>query len=245
MTVQALFVDPSGIYPKLLGMENCWDEARDARCYEGSDPVVAHPPCHLWVNLAAVNYTRATVTCSECDGDGGYKGGRCERCGGTGRREPNRKIVLPAWYPEGSDSGMFESALSSVRCWGGVLEHPAESHAWERFGLAKPDPEFRGWTASEHGRLSSSWREFSTEVWQSAYGHAARKRTWLLYCGGPLPFALDWRREPGTHQIGWFDRKKPTLGKRAASATPKAFAGELIRLAEWSRGWVTTDMKKR
>ena len=31
MSVAALFVDPNGPYPELLGEELCWDEARDAR----------------------------------------------------------------------------------------------------------------------------------------------------------------------------------------------------------------------
>jgi len=68
------------------------------------------------------------------------------------------------------------------------------------------------------------------EVWQSAYGHKARKRTWLYYVG-PRPFELNWRREPGSHQVGWFDRIKPTLGKREASATPRPFAEALVKLA--------------
>jgi hypothetical protein len=49
------------------------------------------------------------------------------------------------------------------------------------------------------------------------------------------PFGLDWRREPGTAQVGWFDRKKPTVGKKEASATPRAFAEALVALAERSR----------
>ena len=59
MTVAALFVDASshGIYPRLLGTQ-CWGEAQDARIYRGPDPVVAHPPCQLWVNMAAVNWKR-------------------------------------------------------------------------------------------------------------------------------------------------------------------------------------------
>lgn len=78
--------------------------------------------------------------------------------------------------------------------------------------------------------------EYTCELFQSAYGHKAAKRTFLLYCGRQPPFELNWERVPGTHQIGWFDRIKPTVGKKEASRTPVAFAEELIRLAEWSRG---------
>lgn len=210
--VQALFVDtehPEAIYPRLLGPERCWGELRDARGYPGPDPVVAHPPCQLWVNYAAVNWKR-------------YRRQR------------------PAWYPGGTDEGCFESALMSVRTYGGVLEHPASSHAWAAYGLNPPnDTSYPGWApCSIYGhRTDGGWAySWVCEVWQSAYGHPARKRTWLLYCGKRPPFELNWARNPGTHQVGWFDRNKPTLSKRAASATPPTFAEELMRLAEWSRG---------
>jgi hypothetical protein len=48
MGVAALYIDPLGPYPKLLGPKMCWDEARDARTYAGPWPVVAHPPCGPW-----------------------------------------------------------------------------------------------------------------------------------------------------------------------------------------------------
>lgn len=46
--VAALYIDPRGPYPKLLGSEFCWDEERDARKYAGPWPVIAHPPCGPW-----------------------------------------------------------------------------------------------------------------------------------------------------------------------------------------------------
>jgi hypothetical protein len=68
-------------------------------------------------------------------------------------------------------------------------------------------------------------------VWQSAYGHKARKRTWLYYVGDNRPAELDWSRNPGTAQCGWFDRIKPTLSKKEASRTPIAFRDALVNLA--------------
>lgn len=77
---------------------------------------------------------------------------------------------------------------------------------------------------------------WTAEVWQSAYGHKARKRTWLVFCGSTSPFDMRWNREAGTHQIGGADGRgkagnKPTLSGKAASATPKAFRDELLALA--------------
>lgn len=45
--VAALFVATGGVYFGLPGVDP-WDEARDARQYLGTDPVVAHPPCERW-----------------------------------------------------------------------------------------------------------------------------------------------------------------------------------------------------
>jgi hypothetical protein len=196
--IAALFVDNSGCYIGLPDVDP-WDKKRDARKYDGPHPVVAHPPCQLWVNFAALNFAR-------------YGG------------DHNRP---------GNDGGCFRSALRSVRHWGGVLEHPAGSNAWPFYGLLAPSRK-GGWTRSAFtGRDGMS--EWVCEVWQSAYGHKARKRTWLLYVGQVEPTDPSWEQRPGTSQVGWFDRIKPTLSKKEAMATPVTFRDTLIELARGAR----------
>lgn len=60
MSVTALYIDPTGPYPALLGPENCWDEERDARKFFSSTvtPVIAHPPCGRWCAMARLNERR-------------------------------------------------------------------------------------------------------------------------------------------------------------------------------------------
>lgn len=127
-----------------------------------------------------------------------------------------------------NDGGCFAAALAAVNCWGGVLEHPAFSRAWEIYNI-EPPPRI-GW-----GESGAGW---VCEVWQSAYGHKARKRTWLYY-RGEEPYDLNWSRPDGTHQVGFQDqrgkeRNKPTLRPVEANATPVAFRDELLRLARHS-----------
>jgi hypothetical protein len=126
----------------------------------------------------------------------------------------------------GNDGGCFEAALAAVRTWGGVLEHPAMSRAFARYGLAKPTA--LGWQRCTDG----GW---VCEVWQSAYGHRANKATWL-YAFGATPPELNWARPIGTHQVGFHDqrgkdRNKPTLPKKEASATPIEFRDALLSIA--------------
>jgi len=51
-TVAALYVETDGAYYGLPGVDP-WNEARDARLYQGPYPVVAHPPCQRWGKLWA------------------------------------------------------------------------------------------------------------------------------------------------------------------------------------------------
>src|ERR1700682_2921974 len=84
--VTALFVDPRGPYPGLLGADACWDESRDARSYSGPTPVVAPPPCQLWTNFARVNFKRYGGEHTRPGNDGGCFASALaavRRCGGV------------------------------------------------------------------------------------------------------------------------------------------------------------------
>lgn len=111
----------------------------------------------------------------------------CERWGRYWGGGPSAKTPRKL----GDDGGCFESALSSVRRWGGVLEHPEASHAWRVFSLPIPQRN-GGWQAG----IDGGW---SCCVEQVAYGHPARKATWLYSYGCELP-SLRWGRARGVFQ---------------------------------------------
>lgn len=97
------------------------------------------------------------------------------------KRTGQRKI-------KGDDGGCFASALASVRHYGGVLEHPCDSHAWTHFGLNKP-PRTGGWIKADG---LGGW---TCCVEQGRYRHYARKPTWLLVYHCELQ-ELDWGKSP-------------------------------------------------
>lgn len=87
----------------------------------------------------------------------------------------------PHQFKLGADDGCFAAALAAVQRWGGVLEHPQDSHAWRHFGIAAP-PRDGGWISA--GLLVGGW---TCCVSQGRYGHMAGKPTWLYACGVDLP----------------------------------------------------------
>jgi hypothetical protein len=198
--IAALFVETGGCYFGLPDVDP-WDEARDARLYDGPHPVVAHPPCQRW--------------------------GRFWH-GST--RKPHQ-------YQLGDDDGCFEAALAAVRKWGGILEHPADSHAWKRFALNRPERGKRWRTADIFGGSTCY-------VEQGHYGHASRKPTWLYAFGVALP-TLEWSRGDQRIPQWMIDRygyeKARRIGvvamvggkdkTRIRNATPEPFRDLLLNIA--------------
>lgn len=140
----------------------------------------------------------------------------------------------------GDDGGCFEAALRAVRTYGGVLEHPMHSKAWDFFGLRKP-PRDGGWVrADEHG--------FTCCVEQGRYGHWARKPTWLyavrcdlpeLEWGHSEPRFPDWAVEryglQKCKRMGEMSFRGGGVDSRARNATPEPFRDILLALARGGR----------
>lgn len=157
----------------------------------------------------------------------------CERWGRYWSGGPSARVRRTL----GDDGGCFAAALAAVRTWGGVLEHPEASHAWRAFGLIAP-LRGGGWSVADD---RGGW---TCCVEQGAYGHRARKATWLYAHGVELP-ALVWRSN-GAHvrlDRGFHSREEriaagpnpqagiPRLSKVENIATPIAFRDVLLAMA--------------
>lgn len=146
--------------------------------------------------------------------------------GGVARRQQTRQL--------GDDGGCFAAALAAVRRYGGVLEHPAYSRAWVRFGLNRP-PREGGWIAADWLYGFDGW---TCHVEQGNYGHRARKATWLYAVGVDLPELL-WGRAPGEFESVVCKRSDVVAGRvqlprELRGATPPAFRDVLLGMVRSS-----------
>ena len=158
----------------------------------------------------------------------------CQRWGRYWHGAPNN----PHQFRLGEDGGCFAAALTAVRNYGGVLEHPAHSRAWDFFGIAKPEAG-KGWIkADEFG----GW---TCQVEQGHYGHMARKPTWL-YAAKVALHQLDWSKgEQRIHPVAlerYGYEKARRIGMMAMiggkdktkirNATPEEFRDILLTIAK-------------
>lgn len=157
----------------------------------------------------------------------------CQRWGRMATGGPS----APNTQKVGDDGGKFEHALSCVRRFGGVLEHPEASKAWKWFKLTPPK-RHAGWQPAGDGIGHTCYVE------QGHYGHMSRKPTWLYAAHCDLP-ELDWsagaqrlhpvalarygyekaRRIGMTAMVGGKDKTK------IRNATPIEFRDVLINIA--------------
>ena len=133
---------------------------------------------------------------------------------------------------KGDDGGLFKRCLEQVRTYGGVIEHPAYSHAWSHFGIKRPS---RG-----GGWVSAGWDGgWTCHVNQGSYGHKCEKGTWLYVSGfrlSALP-SLNWGRPKSSFRFTTMDMAKgkpvrAALSHSERSKTPIPFRDLLISIAK-------------
>lgn len=155
----------------------------------------------------------------------------CERWGRYWGGGPSAKVPRKL----GDDDGCFAAALTSVRRFGGVLEHPEGSHAWRAHELNTP-PRHGGWVVAD---WLGGWTCCVEQGW---YGHKARKATWL-YANGIELRSLMWGSAPGTFNLldeGYHSKEERArkiktgicqrLSKRQRAATPLEFRDLLLSI---------------
>jgi len=124
---------------------------------------------------------------------------------------------------KGGDRALAQLAVSQVRRYGGVLEHPRGSLLWDYERLPPP------------GKRDAYG--FTVEVCQVDWGHIAEKRTWLYFVGvDARRLTFPKPRQP-THWISGNKGRAAQVGMKRASAeasrrTPPMFARWLVDLAK-------------
>jgi hypothetical protein len=137
---------------------------------------------------------------------------------------------------KGDDDGCFAHALRAVKAYGGVLEHPAATHAWRAFNIVAP-PSEGGWVPAGIFHPGA----FTCHVEQGHYGHRARKATWLFAVASNLP-TLTWgpsntdgfvsgrhrhvRIDPGFHSK---EERAAAMERRRAACEREGIPWETVR----------------
>lgn len=144
----------------------------------------------------------------------------------------------PHQFKLGDDNGCFSAALAAVWTYGGVIEHPADSRAWQVFNLNRP-PRHGGWVPAGDGIGNTCYVE------QGHYGHIARKGTFLYEVGtdrrplvwGPSPQrvhprAIELHGYEKARRIGMMAMVGGKRKTEIRNATPADFRNVLVSLAQ-------------
>jgi len=174
----------------------------------------------------------------------------CQRWGKMWAGSPSVIARTGVRKKKGDDEGCFASALSSVRQWGGVLEHPWGSHAWPHFGLTKPDRN-GGWVQADN---EGGW---TCCVEQGRYGHYAPKPTMLYVKGCELPelkwgkyevkdsdfpaWAMEKYGRKKCRRIGLLSFKGGGTNSTPRIHTPIEFRDLLLRIADTANDMLTVS----
>lgn len=180
--VAALYVQRNGVYFGLTGVDP-WDEARDARLYEGPWPVVAHPPCARWCRLAGL--VEARWGHKKGDDGGCFESAlRAVRTWGGVLEHP---AYSDAWPTFGLPRPPRKGGWVQGPCGGwschveqGRYGHPAKKATWLYAYGVENLPELR-WGSTPDSQITHSVSWCGNRTWSGAdrprIGKAAASRT--------------------------------------------------------------------
>lgn len=142
LKISALFVQGDGCYSDDDRIDP-WPFDRDARTYDGCNPVIAHPPCQLWGKMAKINYKRWGGDHNKPGNDGGCFHSALQsvnRCGGV----LEHPAGTYAWMEFGLDKpvrGKWVESGNGWVCevWQSAYGHKANKATWLYYvGDSKP-----------------------------------------------------------------------------------------------------------
>ncbi len=130
----ALFVQKDGVYSELSNVD-LWHEERDARNYQDFLPVVAHPPCQLWGNMSAVNFSRWGGDHNKPGNDGGcfkFALDAVNRCGGVLEHPAKTRAFFQYGIPKPVGMGWQKILDGGWVCevWQSTYGHRANKATW-------------------------------------------------------------------------------------------------------------------
>lgn len=174
--VAALYVETGGTY---YGIETVdpWDQARDARLYQGPWPVVAHPPCARWSRLAGFCEARYGLRVGDDGGCFESALAAVRRWGGVLEHPAFSKawayfnLLRPVTKLPGWTVGLDGGASCYVEQ--GRYGHLVKKATWlYAFGVTLPELRW-GYTPNSEGRIAinQDWRG-GMDKWGKAAGYS-------------------------------------------------------------------------
>jgi len=171
--VVALFVQPDGCYSNLPWVD-AWPQERDARKYNGNLPVVAHPPCQLWGNLAAVNYKRWGGDHNKPGNDAGCFAAAVkavQRCGGVLEHPAMSKAFGTHGLTPPMTMGWQKLMCGGWVCevWQSAYGHRANKATWLYYYGKNPPAELRWERIVGTHQVGMPCRQgiYATEPWRN------------------------------------------------------------------------------
>lgn len=161
--IAALYVETGGTYFGVPGVDP-WDAARDARAYNGPWPVVAHPPCSRWCQLAGIVQARYGYRIGD---DGGCFAAALEAVRRF-RGVLEHPAYSKAWPAFGLQKPSRDGGWTDADAYGGrtcyveqaQYGHPARKGTW-LYAVLRGDPPALRWgrTPTDKIKAAVSWTQ--------------------------------------------------------------------------------------